>query len=58
LAVSCKQYGVQLWDLRAIRAELRGMRLDWKAAEYPPAAKPARLVVRVLEQATDNPAAE
>jgi WD40 repeat protein len=39
LAAGCYTAGVvQLWDLRAIRARLKEMNLDWDRPPYPPAA--------------------
>jgi WD40 repeat protein len=32
---------VHVWDLRAIRARLKAMNLDWDWPEFPPAAEPA-----------------
>jgi WD40 repeat protein len=39
-----------IWDLRALRAELKELGLDWDGDDYPPAvqAAPAPLEVRVL----------
>jgi serine/threonine protein kinase/WD40 repeat protein len=38
LAVACcNHHTIQLWDLRAIRARLKAMKLDWDLAAYPPA---------------------
>jgi len=42
MAVGCYGDGVvQVWDLRAIRARLKEMNLDWEARDYPPAEDPA-----------------
>ena len=29
--------GIQVWDLRKLRAELAALKLDWDAPPYPPA---------------------
>ena len=51
LAVSCYTHQtIQLWDLRAIRARLKDMNLDWDQPDYPsPAAtRPIPLRVEVI----------
>jgi serine/threonine protein kinase/WD40 repeat protein len=51
LAVSCYNHQtIQLWDLRAIRARLKDMNLNWEQPDYPsPAAVgPAPLRVEVI----------
>ncbi|MGH7194439.1 MAG: WD40 repeat domain-containing protein, partial [Candidatus Saccharimonadales bacterium] len=37
LAVACESNRVQLWDLRSVRRQLRGMKLDWDLPPYPAA---------------------
>jgi serine/threonine protein kinase/WD40 repeat protein len=49
LTTSDDDRNVHVWDLRAIRAQLAELRLDWQAPAYPPAAAadPAPLQVKV-----------
>jgi eukaryotic-like serine/threonine-protein kinase len=49
LAGQMESLGVQLWDLRRIRAELADLGLDWDLPPYPPGTAPAPpLKVRIL----------
>jgi WD40 repeat protein/serine/threonine protein kinase len=42
LALACyNHHTVQVWDLRAVRARLRALKLDWDLPAYPPARDPA-----------------
>jgi hypothetical protein len=40
-------HGVQLWDLRHIRAQLADMHLDWDLPPYPPEA-PAKSPLKAV----------
>jgi serine/threonine protein kinase/WD40 repeat protein/tetratricopeptide (TPR) repeat protein len=55
LACGVDVVGVQLWDLRRIRARLAEMGLDWNLPTYPPAppeaARKRSIAVQVLPQA-------
>jgi serine/threonine protein kinase/WD40 repeat protein len=47
--LACKmEQGVQLWDLRHIRAQLADMGLDWDMPPYPPEAPRSPVNIRVL----------
>jgi WD40 repeat protein len=48
LAVSCYNHQtIQLWDLRAIRARLKDMNLDWDQPDYPSPAATGPVPLRV-----------
>jgi hypothetical protein len=49
VAVGTESDLIYIWDLRALRAELKKLDLDWKGDDYPPPAQaaPAPLEVRV-----------
>jgi WD40 repeat protein len=58
LAALESQYGINLWDLRRLRADLAAMNLDWDAPPYPPVntaatAPPIRL--EILTQPASAP---
>jgi hypothetical protein len=40
-AIGANNHVMYTWDLRAIRAQLRELDLDWDAPDYPPPAPPA-----------------
>jgi WD40 repeat protein len=40
--------GIHVWDLRAIRRQLKEMGLDWKGPDYPPEPPPSRLRIEVV----------
>jgi hypothetical protein len=39
--------GLHVWDLRAIRRQLKALDLDWDAPEYPPEPAPVRTPLRL-----------
>jgi hypothetical protein len=45
----CTGQGIQVWDLRRIRAELAQRDLDWDAPPYPPASVPAEQLTMELD---------
>ena len=42
-----KEGGIHVWDLRAIRRQLKALDLDWDAPEYPPEPPPAQTPLRL-----------
>jgi hypothetical protein len=42
-----KTGGIHVWDLRAIRRDLKELRLDWEAPDYPPEAPVAHRTSRL-----------
>jgi serine/threonine-protein kinase len=59
--VAAGKYGLRVWDLRRIRAQLTELGLDWDAPPYPvaPEATPAPLEVHIVgaELVAQNPEA-
>lgn len=48
LALACYNHQtIQLWDLRAIRARLRDLKLDWDLPAYPPAEDAAQKPLQI-----------
>jgi len=39
--------GIHVWDLRAIRRQLKALDLDWEAPEYPPEPRPTQTPLRL-----------
>jgi WD40 repeat protein len=44
---SGKEGGIHVWDLRAIRRQLKALDLDWEAPEYPPELPPTQTPLRL-----------
>jgi tetratricopeptide (TPR) repeat protein len=53
-----QSFAIYLWDLRAVRAELKEMGLDWDQPDYPPAKPADPPTIEVKTEATQPPHAE
>ncbi len=42
-----KEGGIHVWDLRAIRRQLKALDLDWEAPDYPPEPPPSQTPLRL-----------